>query len=74
MSNQEEPPETPDAFLKTVGSKLATRDGVDTGLVAILAEHVLAADVADDAVTQAKAAVVALARTRAETPVEVAGD
>lgn len=74
MSSQEEPPETPDAFLKNIGIKLAKRDSVDGGLATILAEHILAADVADDAVTQAKAAVVALAKTRAEAPVEVAGD
>lgn len=74
MSNQEEPPETPARFLKDVGTKLAKRDGVDSGLAAILAEHILAADVADDAVTKAKAAIVALAKTRAETAVEVADD
>ncbi|QDH74283.1 hypothetical protein [Brevundimonas sp. M20] len=72
MSNQEEPPETPDAFLKNVGTRLAKRDAVDSDLAAILAEHILASDVADDAVAQAKAAVVALAKTRAQAPVEVA--
>lgn len=73
MSNQQEPPETPDAFLKNVGTKLANRDDVDSGLVAILAEQILSSDVADDAVTQAKAALIALASARAKASVEVAG-
>lgn len=71
MTNQEEPQETPDAFLKNVATKLAKRDGVDGDLAAILAEHILASDVGDDALMQAKAAVVALAKTRADTPMEV---
>lgn len=71
MSNQEEPQETSGAFLENVAKKLAKRDGVDSDLAAILAEHILASDVGGDAVMQAKAAVIALAKRRADTPMEL---
>jgi len=73
MDNQEEA-ETPAAFLKDVGVRLADQKDVDGDLAAILCIHILAGEVADDAVTQAKAAILALAVERAQTSLEVAGD
>jgi hypothetical protein len=58
-------PETPATFLKALAATLKSLDGVDSDLAAILATHVLVAEPAMDAVAKAKAAIVALAQTRA---------
>jgi hypothetical protein len=58
-------PETPATFLKALAATLKTSDGVDSDLAAILATHVLVTEPTTDAVAKAKAAIVALAQTRA---------
>jgi hypothetical protein len=58
-------PETSATFLKALVTKLEGSDGVDSGLAAILATHILVAEPASDAIAKAKAAIVALAQTRA---------
>jgi hypothetical protein len=74
MNREEEPAESPNEYLKQVGKKLALKLGVDAGLAAVLAQHILVGNVEDDAVVQAKAAIVALAKARAHTAVEVVGE
>ncbi len=73
MSNEEKA-QTPDGFLKDVGTKLAQQDGVDGDLAAILSEQILSADVSEDVVMRAKAAIIALAKSRAEQSVEAADE
>jgi hypothetical protein len=73
MSDGEDEPETPEAFLKNLGNRLKTSAGVDGELAAILAAHILQGAPADNAVTLAKNAIVRLAEKRAKSPRAEAG-
>ena len=64
----EAPLETPDTFLKALGERLVTQEGVDQGLAVILTEHILKASAAQNAVPRARDAIVELATTRAQPP------
>lgn len=68
MDGAAKPLETPDAFLKDLGKSLKAKDGVDTELAAILTTHILKAAQAQNAVAQAKDAIVKLASKRADPP------
>lgn len=73
MNGEEEPLETPDAFLQALGESLKAKDDVDTDLTAILTTHILKVAPAPNAVAQAKDAIVKLAGERANpSKVEVA--
>jgi hypothetical protein len=63
-----EPADTPDAFLKALGERLKGREGVDAGLADILKTHILKVVPAQNAVAQAKDAVLKLAGERASLP------
>jgi hypothetical protein len=60
--------DTPDAFLKVLGESLKGKEGVDAGLADILKTHILKAVPAQNAVTQAKDAILKLAGERANPP------
>jgi hypothetical protein len=62
--------ETTVAFLTALGKMLRAKDKVDAGLAEILSEHLLTDTPANDAVTQAKAAILRLAAARAVRTVE----
>lgn len=60
--------DTPDAFLKGLGESLKGKDGVDADLATILKTHLLKGAPAQNAVTQAKDAILKLASERANPP------
>ncbi|MGA0613153.1 hypothetical protein [Paracoccus sp. KR1-242] len=60
-----EPAETPNAFLAVVSKTLRETVDVDADLASILSDHLLTATPHANAVTNAKAAIVALAAKRA---------
>jgi hypothetical protein len=66
--------ETPADFLTNLGNALRKKEDVDVGLADILAEHLLTAAPAVDAVAQAKEAVLKLAGERANSPKQEATD
>lgn len=65
---EKEPTETPDEFLSSLGEILRQREGIDVGLVDILKTHILKAAPAQNAVAQAKDAILKLAGERASPP------
>ncbi|WP_157089887.1 hypothetical protein [Bosea sp. WAO] len=65
MEGEAAPLETPDAFLKALGQSLKAKEGIDTDLTGILTTHILKAAPAQNAVAQAKDAIVKLAAERA---------
>lgn len=68
VESEVEPIESPEAFLATLGEGLTQREGVDAGLADILKTHILKAVPAQNAVAQAKDAVLKLAGERANPP------
>lgn len=68
MEGETEPADTPDAFLKALGESLKGKEGVDVGLADILKTHILKAAPAQNAVAQAKDAILKLATERANPP------
>lgn len=68
MEGEAEPAESPEAFFTTLGESLKQREGVDAGLADILRTHILKAVPAQNAVAQAKDAVLKLAGERASPP------
>jgi hypothetical protein len=60
--------ETPEQFLNALGDRLKDKEGADVGLIDILKAHVLKAPPAQNAVSQAKDAIVKLAGKRANPP------
>jgi hypothetical protein len=68
VENEAEPADTPDEFLTTLGESLKQREGVDVGLADILKSHILKAAPAQNAVAQAKDAILKLAAERANPP------
>ena len=73
MDGEAKPLETPDAFLRAMGDNLKVSEGVDTDLVSILTMHILKANPAQNAIAQAKEAIVRLADERANRPKVVNG-
>ncbi len=75
VEDKAETADTPDAFLTALGESLKGKEGVDVGMADILRTHILKVDPAQNAVTQAKDAIVKLASERANPPEpEVAND
>jgi hypothetical protein len=68
MEDGAEQADTPEAFLKALGESLKGTEGVDHGLVEILKTHILKAAPAQNAVIQAKDAILNLASARAKAP------
>lgn len=67
--------ETPEEFIVALGNLLNEKEDADVGLVDILKAHILKADPAQNAVTQAKDAILKLAGERANSlKPEVAND
>lgn len=60
--------DTPDEFLKSLGEYLGEAEGVDTGLASIIKIHILESAPAQNAVSQAKDAILKLAAERANPP------
>jgi hypothetical protein len=60
--------DTPDAFLKVLGESLKEKEGVDAGMAEILKTHILKVVPAQNAVAQAKDAILKLAGERASPP------
>jgi hypothetical protein len=68
MIDEEKLLETPDAFLAALGNSLKEKDGVDADLAAVLVANILKVAPAQNAVAQAKDAIVKLATARADSP------
>jgi hypothetical protein len=68
VEDEAEPADSPDAFLKALGKGLNEKEGVDSELTDILTTHILKAAAAQNAVAQAKDAIVKLAAERASPP------
>lgn len=65
MEDEVEAADTPDGFLKALGESLTGKEGVDAGMADILKTHILKAAPAQNAVAQAKEAILKLAAERA---------
>jgi hypothetical protein len=65
--------DTPEAFLDALGNSLKAKEGVDVALTDILQTHILKATPAQNAVAQAKDAILKLAGERANPPKPEAG-
>lgn len=75
MEGEAEPADSPEVFLTTLGESLKQRESLDAGLAEILNVHILKAVPAQNAVAQAKDAILKLAAERAYPPKpEVAND
>jgi hypothetical protein len=68
MEGEAEAADTPDAFLKALAESLKGQEGVDAGMADILEVHILKAAPAQNAVAQAKDAILKLAAERANPP------
>lgn len=68
MEDEADLADTPDAFLKALGESLKGKEGVDAGMADILKTHILKAAPAQNAVAQAKDAILKLAGERANPP------
>ena len=74
MDNAAKPVETPEIFLKALGDSLTEKEGVDADLTDILRTHILKAVPAQNAVAQAKDAILKLAYERANSPKPAVAD
>jgi hypothetical protein len=75
VEDKVETADTPDVFLITLGESLKGMEGVDVGMTDILRTYILKAVPAQNAVIQAKDAILKLASERANPPEpEVAND
>jgi hypothetical protein len=68
VEGEAEPADTPDAFLKALGESMKGKEGVDVGLADILKTHILKVAPAQNAVAQAKDAILKLAGERTTPP------
>ncbi|MDD9709802.1 hypothetical protein PVW53_21220 [Seohaeicola sp. SP36] len=68
MDNETKLSETPDEFLDALGKKLIAMEGVDKDLAGVLTAHILRATPTQNAVVQAKDAIMRLAGKRADPP------
>lgn len=60
--------DTPDEFLKALGESMKGTEGVDAGMADILQAHILKVAPAQNAVVQARDAILKLADERANPP------
>lgn len=74
VEGEAEPVETPGAFLDALGDDLKGKEGVDADLANILKTYILKVAPAQNAVAQAKDAILKLAIERANPPKPEAGD
>jgi len=75
VEDKAETADTPEIFLIALGESLKGKEGVDVGMADILSTHILKAAPTQNAVTQAKDAILKLASERATPPKpEVAND
>jgi hypothetical protein len=65
MERDDQPEETPDAFLKALGESLSANADVDQSVANILAKNILKGAPDANAVSQAKDAILKLAAERA---------
>ena len=70
MKGEAESVDSPAGFLTSLGKQLSEKDGVDVYLAEILRTHLLKVSPTQDAVAQAKAAIIKLAGERANPPKE----
>ncbi len=68
VEDKAEPADSPDVFLKALGESLKEKEGVDAGMAEILKTHILKVAPAQNAVAQAKDAILKLAGERASPP------
>jgi hypothetical protein len=68
VEDKAETADTSDKFLIALGEILKGQEGVDVGMADILRTHILKAAPAQNAVTQAKEAILKLASERANPP------
>lgn len=68
MQNEKKVEETPEAFLDALGASLNNDEGGDANLTEILKAHILKTTPAQNAVVQAKDAILKLAGERASPP------
>jgi len=68
VADKAEPDNSPAEFLEQLNTVLLTQEGVDSQLAEILKTHILAVSPASNCVLKAKAAILALAKKRAEPP------
>jgi hypothetical protein len=68
VAGEPEPVDTPDAFLEALAETLKGKEGADAGLADILKAHILKASPGQNAVAQAKDAILRLADERAAPP------
>ena len=66
--------ESPGEFLTSLGRALREQDDTDVDLATILSTHLLTAEPAADAVSNAKAAILRLASMRAAPPESEVGN
>jgi hypothetical protein len=64
----QKPANTPESFLAALGDSLKGNEGFDSDLADILTTHILKATPAQNAVAQAKDAIMKLAHDRANPP------
>lgn len=75
VEDKAETADAPDVFLIALGESLKGKEGADVGMADILGTHILKAVPVQNAVTQAKDAILKLATERANPPKpEVASD
>ena len=65
VEDKAESADTPDAFLKALGESLKGKEGVDADMADILKTHILKVSPAQNALAQAKDAILKLAGERA---------
>jgi len=68
VEGEAETEETPDAFLRALGEGLKGKEGVDAGLADVLKTYILKGAPPQNAVAQAKDAILKLADERASPP------
>jgi hypothetical protein len=68
MDDETKLSETPDEFLDALGKKLIVTEGVDKDLAGVLTTHILKATPTQNAIVQAKDAIMKLAEERANPP------
>jgi hypothetical protein len=68
VEGRAEPADTPDVFLTALGESLKKKEGVDPGVAEILKTHILKVAPAQNAIAQAKDAILSLAGERASPP------
>jgi hypothetical protein len=68
MDDEAKLPETPDEFLDALAKRLVAKECIDKDLAGILTTHILKATPTQNAVVQAKDAILKLASERAAPP------